>query len=62
MWTHNHLVCKWTLNHLAKLASCKSRCSHLNYKNHSQDIKVGKNMVSRVAKPLNENIACSEPL
>ena len=20
IWTHNHLVCKWTLNHLAKLS------------------------------------------
>ena len=20
IWTHNHLICKWTLNHLAKLA------------------------------------------
>ena len=37
MRTHNHLVCKGTLNHLAKLgelSACRfeSRCCHLNFR------------------------------
>ena len=48
IWTHNHLLCKWTLNHLTKLAlngwvfvynlsGCgfKSRCCHLNSRYHA---------------------------
>ena len=30
--THNHLVRKWTLNHLAKLAKFESNWSHLNFR------------------------------
>ena len=44
-WPHNHLVCKWTLNHLAQLAKWLSKvvdqtkwlwfqssCDHLNFR------------------------------